>query len=395
MPQRRKGPRLWLEPAERDASGRLARAASWVIRDGPGKVRTGCGPDALGEAEKRLAAYIVEKHAPARASGREPDHVMIADVISVYSEDVASKHARPGETANRLARVLEFFGTKRLSAVNGALCRAYANKVGAPAAARRDLEDFRAAIKHYHQEGYVSAAVPVTLPERGESREGWLTRNEAAQLLWAAWRMRQRWRGKNTHRWTGRHLARFILVALYTGTRAGAVCGAAIRPTVGRGYVDLERGVFYRKPPGAKQTKKRQPPIPLPDRLLAHLRRWERLGLSQASVVEWNGGPVLRISKSFRSARAAAGFGPDIVPHTLRHTSATWLMQAGCDLWTAAGYLGMTVETLQRIYGHHHPAHLEGAREAMSGQVRDRKTGTKGENDGSIRAEKRAIAAPN
>jgi len=26
-------------------------------------------------------------------------------------------------------------------------------------------------------------------------------------------------------------------------------------------------------------------------------------------------------------------------------------------MWEAAGYLGMTVETLEEVYGHHHPDH--------------------------------------
>jgi len=34
-------------------------------------------------------------------------------------------------------------------------------------------------------------------------------------------------------------------------------------------------------------------------------------------------------------------------------------------LWVAAGYLGMTVETLERVYGHHHPGHLESVRGAF------------------------------
>jgi hypothetical protein len=33
-------------------------------------------------------------------------------------------------------------------------------------------------------------------------------------------------------------------------------------------------------------------------------------------------------------------------------------MQAGADLWVAAGYLGMTVEALKRTYGHHPPDFL-------------------------------------
>jgi hypothetical protein len=30
-------------------------------------------------------------------------------------------------------------------------------------------------------------------------------------------------------------------------------------PSVGRGYLDLERGVFHRRAQGARETKKRQP----------------------------------------------------------------------------------------------------------------------------------------
>ena len=37
------------------------------------------------------------------------------------------------------------------------------------------------------------------------------------------------------------------------------------------------------------------------------------------------------------------------------------LAQFESDLWEAAGFLGMTVEMLERNYGHHHPDHLKGA----------------------------------
>src|SRR5450759_4755653 len=80
--------------------------------------------------------------------------------------------------------------------------------------------------------------IPVALPPRSPARIRWLTRSEAARLLWTAWRLRQRQNGEITARATAQHVARFILVALYTGTRAGAICGAAFKPTVGRGWVD-------------------------------------------------------------------------------------------------------------------------------------------------------------
>ena len=58
--------------------------------------------------------------------------------------------------------------------------------------------------------------------------------------------MKQTWKAQPSDRRTGRHLARFILVGLYMGTRSGAIRGAAMRPTPGHGFIDLERGVFYR-----------------------------------------------------------------------------------------------------------------------------------------------------
>jgi hypothetical protein len=36
-------------------------------------------------------------------------------------------------------------------------------------------------------------------------------------------------------------------------------------------------------------------------------------------------------------------------------------MRAGVDRWEAAGFLGMSVEMLGRVYGHHHPDHLRTA----------------------------------
>ncbi len=366
MPRRSNGPRLRLEPAEFDAAGRLTRHASWAIRDGGRKIRTGCRLGEAAEAERRLAAYIVAKHDPSRTRDRDPDQVRVAQLISVYADDVAVGHARPREAFARLERINAYFGAMRLSEITGASCRAYVASRGSSGGSRRELEDLRAACQHYHKEGLVTRAVAVWLPEKGRARERWLTRSEAARLLWAAWRLRQDWRGQPTKRRTAQHVARFILVALYTGTRAGAVCSAAIRPTIGRGYVDLETGIFFRRPAGERETKKRRPPMPLPDRLLAHLRRWEAKELSKATVVEWQGEPVKRISKAFRAVREAAGLGPDIVPHVLRHTACTWALRNGGEPFAVANLVGMSLDTLLRVYGHHCPDHLASVRNTIT-----------------------------
>src|SRR5450756_1893481 len=69
-----------------------------------------------------------------------------------------------------------------------------------------------------------------------------------------------------------RHLARFILIGIYTGTRAGAIATASPVRAEGRSFVDLDQGIFYRLAQGKRVTNKRQPPAPIPPRLLAHMR---------------------------------------------------------------------------------------------------------------------------
>jgi integrase len=284
-------------------------------------------------------------------------------VLTLYLTDVVSKHARPQETKGRIREIDNFFRDRMLSYITGETCRAYVAQRSTLAAARRELEDLRAAINYHRRENLHDRLISVVLPKERLPRDRWLTRSEAARLVRSAWRYREIQKGQATCRYSRQHITRFILVGLYTGTRASAVCGAALQPTVGHGWIDLERGVFYRRAPGKRETKKRQPPVPLPSQLLAHLRRWKRQG--QRFAVEWNGKPVKSIRKAFAGAVQEAGLSDDVIPHTLRHTAATWLMQAGTDMWQAAGFLGMTVEMLSARYGHHHPDHLSGATRAF------------------------------
>jgi integrase len=387
MPRPGKGARLWLRPQDRNPDGTLRKRAVWVIRDGSRKISTGCPAEDRAGAEQALGTYLAGKYEPNRGRGRHPSEILIADVLAIYLADVAPRHVREDETKQRVLTLDAWWAERTLAEVNGASCRAYVeqrtrqtwksarpDKTGTPprmvtaTAARRELEDLRAAINHHRREGLCSEIVSVVLPPRAAARERWLTRDEAARLLWAAWRARQIMRDKATLRAVGRHVARFILVGLYTGTRSAAICGAALAPTVGRGHVDLGQGVFYRRAIGRRQTKKRQPPVKLPPRLLVHMRRWAAKGLARKAVVEWNGRPVESVRKGFAAAVRAAQLGDDVTPHVLRHTCATWLMQGGANLWDAAGFLGMTVQQLEAGYGHHHPDFQEEALAALGGR---------------------------
>ncbi len=370
MPQRSKGPRLRLRKHK-------GKAVGWYIRDGQHEERTGCGPDDLRGAEAALARYVATKHAKQAREARNValDAAAVADVLISYWEAQESRVARPTELRTRLRYLNEFWGSYSVDDVTPDRCREYAAQRSSPAAARRELEDMRAAIKYAWNSRKIASVVPVWLPERSESRERWLTRSEMARLLLACWRYREIQKGA-PGRYTRRHVARFILMARYTGSRAGAICAASLWPEPGRGWVDLTNGLYYRASELEKPTKKRKPTIRLPDPLVAHIRSWVaraerdyaagRRKHPMRHVVEWNGKPVNSIRKAFAGARDDAKLGKEVTPHVLRHTAVTWAMQNGADKWEVSGFFGVSPETVERVYGHHSPSHQETVHRAIT-----------------------------
>ncbi len=369
--------------------GKLIRNAIWVVKDSEREVTTGitAGENERTppqEAEQFLAAYISEKYSPLKVT-RDIDSIPVADVLLVYLEhredpDGSGDKIEDRHLEQAIERLNEFFGSYTLGQLTTAIYKAYVKSRPGRGGARRDLEMLRAAINHHKKENLHRGNVSVWLPEKGESRSRWLTRDEAAAMIWKAYRHRDSQiiqRGPNKGQMIAemkgraslRHVARFILMGVYTGTRAGALASAAIIRADGKSYVDLEAGLFYRLAIGKRQTKKRQPIAPIPRRLLAHMRRWVAKGIAKEHFVEWNGKPISSVKSGFATVVEMAGIDVElenVTPHTLRHTAATWLMQAGVDLWEAAGYLGMTPEVLMQNYGHHHPSFMKEAADGVT-----------------------------
>lgn len=360
MPRARKPARLWLRPADDD------RASVWVILDGGKQIRTGCGALDRGGAERALERHLAARFiAEPKAKDRAASEITLAEVIANYLNQKKATARRPRELAGRAEALLHFWGDKTLDDVTSAACEGYAASRTTASQARRELEDMRSAISLAIADGLTRQSVKVTLPEKSKGRANFMERDVVAKLLLAAYRKRETYKGRPTKKKVGIHIARFILVALYTGSRSARVWQASFVKEQGRPYVDVEAGLYYRAWEGESVARnKRAPPIRLPSRLLAHLRRWRRMGANY--VVEYQGRAADPKKAFARHVKDVFGEGSGVMRHTFRHTAATWLMQSGEDPFSVSGYLGMSQKTLETTYGHHHPDHQASIGSAFS-----------------------------
>ncbi len=379
MSRSRKPARLWLETARYDKNGKLTHNAEWKIRDivdgKSKKIGTGCGASEITAAQRALSDYLVAQHSDSdREKHRHAHEVLIADILDNYVQAASKTIKRPRELAQRIGALLDFWGEKTLDSVDSITCGAYADSRTSQIMARRELEDLRSAIHLANRNRICKEAIIVTMPEKPEGRTMWMERETVAKILWAAYKKREyqtRHKGPDkgkkipTKRRPTLHVARFILTALYTGSRASRVWQASFAQEEGRPWVDLENGLFYRKAPGEREEKKKKAPsIRIPGRLLAHLSRWHRLGAKY--VVEYNG-RAADPKRAFRTlVDDTLGENNEVVRHTLRHTAVTWLMQSGADKFEVGGFAGMSQETMEKVYAHHHPDYQKNVGDAFT-----------------------------
>jgi integrase len=161
--------------------------------------------------------------------------------------------------------------------------------------AKRELVTLSAALNWCWRNRRLDRPVVITLPTVVERRERYLKCSEIAALLWAALGFNRD--GTRNRFRINRHLAHFILIALYTGTRHDAILRLQWMANTTGGWFDLDAGILYRRPQDAIETNKRRTPAPIPARLMPHLRRWQQL--TTQHVVEFNG---QRIASQLRRA---------------------------------------------------------------------------------------------
>ena len=338
MPRRNNGPRLGKHRS------REAYYIYWT-ENGRSRERSTCTADRA-KAEIIFAEFLAARH---RQSGpRDPSQFLITDALADYAEEIAPKAVAGDRIAYAIGPLSKFWEGRYIGDVTPQTCRTYGEwRERSNGTIRRELGVLRTSINHAHREGRLTRTVAVQLPERPEPKDRWLTKSEAARLLQAALRSPK----------ARLYLPLFIVIALHTGQRKEAIL------SLRWAQVDLDVGRIDWNPVGRRRTKKQRPLTRIPSKLLPHLRRARWRGHDLGFVVNDSGRRIGDPKKAFKSACRRAGL-EDVSPHVLRHTRATWGMQAGADKWELAGFLGMTTETLEAVYGHHHPDFQHTAAEA-------------------------------
>lgn len=286
------------------------------------------------EAERNLAEYLTEQRVKRRPT------VTIGDLYEAYA-----KHKPRGERQQYLwANMLDEWGGCLPLHVTAQRCRAY-HAARAQAASEgtihAELRFLRTLLRFGLHHGHVEGTWELWLPRSPAPKDHRLTREQAARLLDAA---------------DQPHVRLFIILALTTAARRNAI----LELTWDR--VDFDTGLVKLARPG--HEGKGRATVPMNQTLRAALSAAFPARTTDY-VIEWAGARVVNIERSFKRAATLAGL-PWCTPHVLRHTAATWMVEAGESIEAVGQYLGHTdVRTTYRTYARFSPAYLKGAASAL------------------------------
>ena len=289
------------------------------------------------EAERQLNDFVKARE---RVHAREAKTV--AELFQAYLRDREIDGKSTEKQVHSWKALKPVFGHLSPSDIDKPVCRLYSS--GREEAGRSlgtawtELSCLRAAINWARKTGLISLAPFIWLPTPPKPKDRHLSKTEAQLLLRAA---------------ASPHMRLFVLLALCTAGRASALLDLEwARVDFVRGLIDLRT---------AEQNRiKRRAIVPMNDTLRAALEE-AHAGAQTRWVIEWNGQRVRSIKKAFGRAVAKCGWD-DVTPHTLRHTAAVWMAEAGVPMSEIAQYLGHADSRVtERVYARYSPDYLRKA----------------------------------
>jgi integrase len=323
--------------------------ATWYDANSRTTKRVSLGTQNAIEAAARFAHFLVEGEA--FTAPHAPGQLTASEALDAYLlEHVNLRCADPGRQEIAARNLKAFFKDTLLSEIDIPKSRAYAakrlageiggdrhghRKVAAGPTIRRELNVLIAAANHAVRWKRLNAdklpqiELPTDSGISADDEAPFYSKAELGRLIAA------------TH--NDEELKLFIELAYYTGARRASVTGLL------RSQVKWGQKCIVLQTPGKKATKKRQPIVPiLPGSMTVCLERlWELSGNRERLFSD------LDFYRRFKSLCRRLGMADRSHPHLLRHSRATHLLQDGVSIYAVARLLGDTVQTVERVYGHH------------------------------------------
>lgn len=308
----------------------------WYVLYGPRlKKRASSGSRDRAEAETFLAQFI--------ATFNEPvvDEPTVGEILTAYRDD-HGKGLRGQDGLRYAVAALDKRIGKLLPAhLSPTIAKRYALERGAkPGTILREIGVLRAALSYAKAHKMIAEKPAIPNPVAAPPpRDRWLTKDEAGKLLKACY---------------DPHMRLFVILGLTTCARSSAILEAKWD------QIDFEQ---RRMDFGRGHGNKRRAFVRLNDDAVEALDAAKKLSCTDY-VIEFHGRRIASVKKGFAAACARAGI-KDVTPHILRHSAATWMVEAGVPIAEVARMLGDSERTVERVYGKHSPEYLRRASNAL------------------------------
>ncbi|BAH76935.1 site-specific recombinase [Solidesulfovibrio magneticus RS-1] len=352
------------------SQGMSAAKASQVLAKLKEAARTGEGATSLAEKRKLAEAKREEERQQEEARARE--NITFADYCANDYLPLARVTKKPESIRKTEEHVKNWLGpvVGRLPLKNirqmhmQKVLLAMANAGRSPRSIQYVFATFRAIWNHARNNGFVQVQSPtkgVALPKVNNERKRYLSRPEADALL-----AELATRSPQTHD--------LALLSLDTGMRFSEVTGLTW------GCVDLDKGRIDIL--NAKGEKDRA--IPMTARVKELFESMTPGASNELIFKSRVGGQIGKISKSFDLAVEKLGLNKDVDDpkqifsfHCLRHTCASWLIEAGTDLYVVQKTLGHSTPVVTQRYSHVADASIANAFRAMEADTAKAQPGKK------------------
>jgi integrase len=304
------------------------RRAFYIRWTEPGSRRSqvvSTGTEDEAEARLVLADFKIARHAP-------PPNPTVTWYLDERAKDFKVEGPKGERTEPRIASfhkaLKAFFGDYRPDQLSNELVRDYL-AMRPDTSGRREVEELRAAIPEKLR------VCDFKLPAQRPPREKFLTREQAKAIL------------DKAHAY---HVRLFILIAMTTGQRSGAILGLTWDRVL------WDSSVLDFRDPERGENRKRRGVCPVDKRVMDALRDAREIATTDW-VIEFGAAPVDSVKKAFKRAAVAAGV-PWASPHALKHSVISWLAMDGWTVDAIADFTSTDEKTVKRIYRKVNPGYL-------------------------------------